>query len=153
MSTYQSKRDSWLMWLLRGLTLFFIHTAFTVHNEPVAPWMKVFATCFFAVASLLFIALCILPFYTSYSLDRSNLTIRMGPFKKAFPLAEITEAFPSRNPLSAPAWSLDRVRIRFSSYRFGALISPDRKLDFLAELAELAPHLHLVGNRVVRIET
>ena len=153
MSTYPSKRDWWLMLLMRGLAVFFIYTAFTVHTEPVAPWMKVFATGFFAVMSLLLIALCILPFYTSYSLDPNNLTIRLGPFSKAIPIADITEAYPSRNPLSSPAWSLDRVRIRLASHWFGALISPVRKHEFLAELARLAPHLHLADDRVERIDT
>lgn len=153
MSTYPSKRDWWLMLLLRGMGVFFIYTAFTVHREPVAPWMAISATAFFSAASLLLVALCILPFYTSYSLDPQHLTIRVGPFSGRIQIADITEAYPSRNPLSAPAWSLDRVRIRFTSSWFGALISPVRQREFLAELATLAPHLQLVGDRVVRVET
>jgi len=61
--------------------------------------MKVFATCFFGILALLIIALLVLPYYTSYSLDPVNLTIKVGPFRKKIPIAEITEAFPTRNPL------------------------------------------------------
>lgn len=152
MSVYPSKRDGWLMLLLLALTGFFIYTAFTVHQAPAAPRMQVFATLYFSFLSLLMIGLCILPFHTSYTLDSHHLSIRLGPYRKVIPLADIIEAYPSRNPLSAPAWSLDRVRLRLRTSRFGALISPQDKHAFLTELAARAPHLQLVGDRVVRIE-
>jgi hypothetical protein len=138
------------MALLWGLACFMIYVTFTVHKEPVAPWMRVFATCFFGVFGLLTTVLCVIPYYTSYSLDPENLTIRVGPITSKIPIADIIEAYPTRNPLSAPAWSLDRLRIRVSSRRFGALISPVRKREFLQELAGLAPHLYLKENGVVR---
>jgi hypothetical protein len=138
------------MAILWSAAIFLVYTALTVHEEPVAPWMKVFATCFFSTWALLIIALVVLPYFTSYSLDPVNLTIKVGPFSKKIPIAEITEAFPTKNPLSAPAWSLDRLRIRFSSSRFGALISPVKKGEFLEELNSLAPHLERKGNRLIR---
>jgi len=153
MSTYPSKRDWWLMAMLWGLAAFCIFIALTVHKEPAALWMKVFATCFFGVFALLTVALAVLPYYTNYSLDPVNLTIKIGPFSKKIPIAEITEAFPTWNPLSAPAWSLDRLRIRFSSSRFGALISPVKKLEFLEELDTLAPQLDRKENRLIRSDT
>jgi hypothetical protein len=153
MSTYPSKRDWWLMVILWSLAPFFIFIALTVHKEPVALWMKVFATCVCGILALLTIALVVLPYFTSYSLDPVNLTIKIGPFSKKIPIAEITEAFPTWNPLSAPAWSLDRLRIRFSSSKFGALISPVKKLEFLEELNRHAPHLERKGNRLIRSDT
>ena len=150
MSTYPSKRDWWLMAILWSAAIFFIYTAFTVHKEPVAPWMKVFATCFSGILALLTIALVVLAYFTSYSLDPVNLTIKIGPFSKKIPIAEITEAFPTWNPLSAPAWSLDRLRIRFSFSRFGVLISPVKKFEFLEELNRLAPQLERKENRLIR---
>jgi hypothetical protein len=96
------------------------------------------------------ISLAILPHFTSYSLGPLNLTIRVGPLRARIAIAEITEVFPTRNPLSAPAYSLDRLRVRFVSSKFGALISPVRKQEFLETLATLAPHLELKGDRLVR---
>jgi hypothetical protein len=153
MSTYPSKRDWWFMAILWSAAIFFIYTALTVHKEPVAPWMKVFATCFLSILALLSIVLVALPYFTSYSLDPVNLTIKIGPLNKKIPIAEITEAFPTWNPLSAPAWSLDRLRIRFSSSRFGTLISPVKKLEFLEELNRLAPHLERKENRLIMSDT
>ncbi len=151
MQAYPSKRDWWLMAILWGLSVFFIYTTFTVHTEPAAPWMKVFATCFFGFLALLTIATGVLAHHTRYLLDSANLTIQIGLFRKKIPIAEITEAFPTRNPLSAPAWSLDRIRIRFSGSRFGVLISPENKLEFLEDLNRLAPHLERKGNGLVGI--
>ncbi len=105
MSDYPTRRDWWLMAILWSLAGFCTFIAFTVHNEPAAPWMKVFATCFFAVFSVLTIALAILPYFTSYSLDPVNLTIIVGPFRTEIAIEGITEVFPTKNPLSAPAWS------------------------------------------------
>ena len=141
------------MVILWSAAIFFIYTALTVHKEPFASWMKVFATCFLSILALLSIALVALPYFTSYSLDRVNLAIKIGPLSKKIPIAEITDAFPTWNPLSAPAWSLDRLRIRFSSSRFGALISPVKKLEFLEELNRLAPHLECKENRLARSDT
>ncbi len=155
MSTYPSKRDWWLAFLLWSLAVFFTCIAFTVHAEPVAPWMKAFATCFFAVLSLLTTSLAILPYFTSYTLDPVNLTIRMGPFRSRIAIARITEVFPIKNPLLSPnwrpaaAWSLDRLKIRYTGSRFGAMISPVGNQAFLEELALLVPHLQLKGEKMI----
>ena len=84
--------------------------------------MRVFVACFFSILALLTIALSVLPYFTDYSLDPVNLMIKMSPFRNNIPIAEITEAYPKWNPLSAPAWSLNRLRIRFSSSRSDVLI-------------------------------
>jgi membrane protein YdbS with pleckstrin-like domain len=149
MATYPSKRDWWLLallWLCLGLMVVGFVSAFT---EPVAPWMRVFAAAFFAAFAALMVWLLILPYRTDYTLDSESLVIHVGPFKHTIPLAEIYEVFPTHNPLSAPAWSLDRVRIRFTSSRFGALISPERQDQFFLELEALAPQLIRQGDRLV----
>jgi len=146
---YETKRDWWLLavlWLNLGLMVIGLVASLT---EPVAPWMRVFAASFFAVFGALGAWLLVLPYRTSYTLSPEALTVRVGPFTHAIRLSEITEVFPTHNPLSAPAWSLDRVRIRYSSSRFGALISPERQVQFMDELEGLAPHLERNGNRLV----
>lgn len=153
MSTYPGKRAFWLMALLWGCTIFFAYLTFTVGNEPAAPWMQVFATVFFAVQTIIIGAVTILAYYTYYILDPEALTVKVGPFSKKIALGEITEAFPTHNPISSAAWSLDRIHVRFVSSRFGVLIAPVQKEKFLRELAGLASHLELRGNRVVGRES
>ncbi len=81
------------------------------------------------------------------------LKIRCGMLiRQQIPLTSIAEVSQSRNPLSAPAWSLDRLRV---SYRRGredglVLISPEDKLGFLRELASSGVGLEMRGERVVR---
>ncbi len=149
MASYSSKRDWWLMailWICFGLMVVGFVSALT---EPVAPWMRAFAAGFFALFGAFMAWLLMLPRRTVYTLDSVFLTIRVGPFAHRISLSDITEAYPTHNPLSAPAWSLDRIRIRHSGSRFGALISPERQEQFLDELQTLAPQLEPRGRRLV----
>jgi hypothetical protein len=59
MSKYPTKLEVGLQTFFWCLTAFLAFVAATVHQEPVAPWMKIFATCFFAfLASLVGIIAC-----------------------------------------------------------------------------------------------
>lgn len=79
-----------------------------------------------------------------YELTPSELVVRFGPFRSSIPLHSIVEVFPTHNPLSAPAPSLDRLRINFrkpnGKVRF-TLISPLDREAFLRDLQAAAPHL------------
>ena len=149
MADYASKRDWWivaLLWLCLGFMIIGFGAAFT---EPVATWMRWLTAVFFGVFGVLTVWLLVLPYRTVYILEPETLTIRVGPFRHVIAISEIVEVVPTRNPLSAPAWSLDRVRIGLSSSGFGALISPERQTRFFDELESLAPQLERVGNRLV----
>ncbi len=150
MATYPSKRDLWLMlivWMLPPLMIFSL-VAVAMDSEEAAFWVRALAIIFFTAFTAFSIWLAVLPHQTFYELGSDFLEIRVGPFSHRISLGEITEAYPTRNPLSSPAWSLDRIQIRYSSSRFGALISPDNKIRFLAELESLAPQLERDGNRL-----
>jgi len=149
MGSYSTKRDWWLLALL-WVGLGAMGYAFAdVISDPVALRVKVGVASMFVIIGAI-IAWCLyLPYRTFYVLDDMALTIRVGPFTQTIPLVEISEVYPTHNPLSAPAWSLDRVRIRYSSSRFGALISPERQEQFLDELEVVAPHLERSGNRLI----
>jgi hypothetical protein len=70
---------------------------------------------------------------TYYRVDTADLHIRCGPFAWRVPLREIRAITPTRNPLSSPALSLDRLRIDFA--RGGSImISPLDKDAFVEEL-------------------
>jgi hypothetical protein len=90
---------------------------------------------------------------TYYTLTDCSLIIRSGPFQWTMPLDAIIEIFPTHNPLSSPACSLDRLYIRYirpGGLRSGVMISPQDKAVFLADLVARAPGLKLEGQRASR---
>jgi hypothetical protein len=93
-----------------------------------------------------------LVFGTTYTIAEKVLLIRSGPFRWTVPLAAITAVTPTRNPLSSPALSLDRLKVRYRGSRFGVMISPASRTEFLGDLAARAPGLRLDGDRLVHDE-
>lgn len=88
---------------------------------------------------------------TGYTVEPGRLRVRSGPFRWAIPLARVDEVRPSRNPLSSPALSLDRLAIRGGG-RLLALVSPEDRSGFLRALAASEPGLRLEGEVVLRSE-
>ena len=70
---------------------------------------------------------------TRYTITGDFLLVKAGPFAWVIPIDEITSIEPTRNLLSSPALSLDRLLIR---YGHGAelMISPRDKPGFMTEL-------------------
>jgi hypothetical protein len=87
---------------------------------------------------------------TRYILTDKTLTVKSGPFRWVIDLEAISEIFPTRNPLSSPACSLDRLHIRYRPNPSGLMISPLDKEGFLRDLVELSPGLKMEGDRVLR---
>ncbi|MCZ2155465.1 MAG: PH domain-containing protein, partial [Bryobacterales bacterium] len=83
-----------------------------------------------------------------YLFEAKYLIVRSGLLRIRIPLLAITSVKPSRNPLSAPAWSLDRLDIRYGRTK-RVLISPREKDAFLADLELRAPHLIRQGDTFV----
>ena len=75
-------------------------------------------------------------FGTRYELTPGRLRIRCGPFRWNVSLNEICAVTPTRNPLSSPALSLDRLRIDYGRGS-SVMISPRDQARFLAELERL----------------
>lgn len=75
---------------------------------------------------------------TTYTLDAEELLVRSGPLTWHVPLRDIHGVRATRNPLSSPALSLDRVRIDYGDHR-AIMISPDDKARFLEELHRRMP--------------
>lgn len=81
----------------------------------------------------------LLIFPMRYGISADRLIVRHGVVRQRVRLADITEVQPSRNPLSSPALSLNRLHVRFGSGFFrSVLISPADRAGFLALLAERA---------------
>ncbi len=91
-----------------------------------------------------------LVFPMRYGIDDHQLTVRFGIVRQRVPLADIQEVRPTRNPLSSPALSLDRLQVRFGPGLFkSVMISPGDRAGFLDDLARTAG-LKRDGDRLVR---
>ncbi|MCM3878882.1 MAG: PH domain-containing protein [Vicinamibacterales bacterium] len=71
---------------------------------------------------------------TYYLVSDTELLVRSGPVNRRIPLTEISNVTPTRNPLSSPALSLDRLEIAYGNS--SVLISPKDKDGFLRALTE-----------------
>ncbi len=147
---YPSKKDAWIVALVvvPGVALMaaaIYHVFVRGMNDP-ATW-PVLASALFYVGLLV-----VLAYPVHYEITTSSLRIRSGLLRYQIPLSSIESVRPTRNPLSAPAWSLDRLRIDYRKndrLRF-ALISPENKMSFLRTLIQRTVNLELSGNEVVR---
>jgi len=146
-SRFPSKRDRWLVLVLWGATLALVYASIDVATSPTPAMFKA-----------LFLLICIpsallLPWIlygTSYALTEEVLLIRCGPFRNRILVSAIQEVTPSRNPMSGPACSLDRLHIKYRGSRLGILVSPADKRSFLQDLTRLDSQLSLQGDRIVR---
>lgn len=72
---------------------------------------------------------------TRYVVDHELLQIYCGPFRWKIRLDEIESLRATRNPLSSPALSLDRVMIRYRNGR-RVMVSPQDKEKFADALGQ-----------------
>ena len=124
---FLSKVDGWLVPVMvlamAGLLAALIGVLVTPTPWPVR---SLVAAVSVAVILLLF-AVFRGPHYT---VTDQELRIVSGPFRWTVPVDEITAIDPSRNPLSSPALSLDRLKISYGKRKF-VLISPADKAGFM----------------------
>lgn len=83
-------------------------------------------------------------FSTGYTITETHLIVRSAFIVSRIPLADIKRVKPTRNPLSSPALSLNRLEIR-TKKGLGPLISPQRQDEFLQLLRERCPHAEIIG--------
>lgn len=105
------------------------------------------------IGSVLFVAAIYfgLIFPMQYGLGDTHLIVRFGLCRQRIPLADVLEVHPTRNPLSSPALSLDRLHVKYGQSFFKAvMISPADRDRFLNELAQKAG-LKREGDRLVRV--
>jgi hypothetical protein len=145
---YKSKKDWWLFGLVWGAVLAPLAVGLfnVLAGDAQLGWALVRIGIGIGAAVV----------FTTYPLDyeitSDELVARSGFMRWRVPLNSIQEVSPSRNPASAPAWSLDRLRVEY--VKGGAArslyISPLDKEGFMRDLADSAPGLELRGGRVVR---
>jgi len=95
------------------------------------PWLIRIAV---AAVTVLVIALLFSVFTrTHYTIAHGSLRVVSGPFSRTIPLSDITSIEPTRNPLSSPALSLDRLKVSYGNKKF-VLISPADKAGFMSAI-------------------
>ena len=70
---------------------------------------------------------------TQYVIDGNELRITSGPFRWTIPLSSISSIAETRSRLAAPAFSLDRIDIRYGNGK-RVMVSPEKKQQFLAAI-------------------
>ena len=148
--TYRSKRDVWILVLVWAGMLLAVFGAVLQFRggEPLLQRVLVLGLSVVVVAFVLSLLYGI-----SYTIHDEELLVRAGPFRQRIRLADIDRVRPSRNPLSSPAASLDRLLIQWNDARNRVLISPEDKMEFMNTLDSCCAHLARVGDELVRISS
>lgn len=145
---YRSKKDWWLVGLVWGGAFAPLAAGLCLllagGDEP--GWALV-RTGVIVVATVL-----LTTYPLNYEITSDELIARCGVMRWRVPLSSVEEARPSRNPASAPTWSLDRLRVEYlkGAETRALYVSPEDKAAFMRDLADAAPGLELRGDRVVR---
>ncbi len=127
---HHSKIDSWILAVLALAIVVSAYATQEVFNAgTAASWWSAVVTAVLGIGLPLWVLIS-----TRYCLDERQLLIRSGPFRWQVPLREIHAVTPTRNPLSSPALSLDRLRIDYGNGRT-VMISPRDREGFLRDLA------------------
>lgn len=145
---FESKRDGWLVACLWLGIIAMAAGALVVWS---APFSSTFRASMSGLLSLGSIFILWLLYSTRYELTDHSLIVCCGPLRWTIGLHSIEEVFPTRNPLSSPACSLDRLRIRYRGSSFGIMVSPLDKAEFLRAIAARDPSLKLCDGRLSRL--
>lgn len=126
---YASKIDWWLLAILVAVIFVVILACWRiVVRSGLSQWLVLVPIIIMGVGLPLWLLLT-----TRYILETDTLRVQSGPFRWKVFLREITGITLTRNPLSSPALSLDRLRIDYGSGR-SIMISPREKEAFIREL-------------------
>ena len=146
-TVFEPKRDAWIVALIWAGALFCAYGALIQFTSPGPFLLKVAVLLFLGSAAVFMVWIL---YQIDYTLTDDNLVVRCGPIRYGVPLASIDSVRPSRNPLSSPAPSLDRLLIKWNDGRRKIIISPARKTDFLRELDRRCAQLRMEGDTLVR---
>ena len=80
---------------------------------------------------------------TKYTVEGNTLVIQAGFIvKKTIDIRSIRKLAETRNPLSSPAASLDRIKITYNRYDY-LMISPEDKMAFIRHLTSINPAIEV----------
>jgi hypothetical protein len=130
-ATYRSRVDPWFLVILLAGAGFAIVAAGSV---MLSGSLSAISVGLFLVVLGAGLPLWLLR-TTRYVIGDRHLRVHSGPFRWAIALDDITSIEATRNPVSSPALSLDRLRIDYGNGR-ALLISPKDQDRFLRELED-----------------
>lgn len=133
---FRSKVDWWIA-LILAVGIVMLVGSFGVSYERL-PMNTENAIAFVVVAGATLLLIWI-PLATYYDVDKTTLTIVAGPIRWRIPITDITEVEETRSPISAPALSLDRLRIRYTNGKC-VMVSPRDKAAFLKSIGHSIRH-------------
>jgi len=122
---FKSKVDTWLLAIMIVSLFATLAAAFTVIN--LSPSNLLIATPILLIGAGLPLWLLI---QTHYTFTGPLLVIQSGPFKWKIQVSDIRSVEPTRNPISSPALSLDRLQIDYGPGQT-ILVSPTDKAGFM----------------------
>ncbi|MGQ8367261.1 PH domain-containing protein [Glaciecola sp. 1036] len=126
---FKSKMDTWLVLvLLFAIGSCLVACVFAFFTESL---VEILIISGITVLTSAFIVWCFVSTYYAITVDK--LVVKSGPFVWKIDLKTITKITASRNPISSPALSLDRLCIEYKQ-NSSLLISPKNKVEFLSEL-------------------
>jgi hypothetical protein len=146
--TFPSKIDRWIVWLT-AIPLMVSAAAVTSALLAGPPLPAAFLMVGLEVLIVAFIAWNYRG--TRYLVTDLEVIARSGPFRWRIEIAGIESIRPSRNPLSSPAMSLDRLEIRYGEGR-RLLISPEDREGFLQAVVARSRHLVRDGKEVRSVD-
>lgn len=125
MKIYKSKVDWWLVVLIVG-----------VFGYPIVDGVLMQEY----LLSIVFVLVLVLFYFLSktvkYKINENNLII----WKTKIEIKAIKKIYKTRNPLSSPALSLDRIAIVYNKYD-EVLISPKEREQFIEDLLKVNPDI------------
>lgn len=128
---FPSKKDIWLGLLFWGTVIICFFPLF--FDQDIIAILVLVPLSFFLIW---------LWFTTGYVIDGDVLIVKFGPFKKKIHIGEISRIRRTKNPLSAPALSLNRLEITYTRYGL-TLISPKDQEKFVSILLEINPNIEV----------
>lgn len=133
---FRSKVDWWIALILAVGVVMLVAT-FGASYERMP--MNTENVIMFAVVAGATLLLIWIPLATYYEVDRTTLRIVSGPIRWRIPITDITAVEETRSPISAPALSLDRLRIRYTNGKC-IMVSPRDKAAFLKSIGHSLRH-------------
>ena len=127
MKRFRSKVDLWILVVLIFALVVQAYVAFTVLLGPAPASAKY---TMLATTVLVFFLIGSILMRTHYTITDEQLKIVCGPIWRNISLDSIRRISETRNPLSSPALSLDRLKIEYGNLR-SVMISPDDKKAFM----------------------
>lgn len=140
---FPSKRDTWLGLIIWLPFLVVVIIEWMLLNQgqfdPIAVFILVPVVAFIAW----------IWFGTGYEVTDRELKIKSGPIRQTIPLEKITNIGSTRNPISSPALSLDRLEINYGEGSF-TIISPLDKEGFINLIVSKNPNVTINGNEKLK---